>query len=462
MATPAQGPWLKYQQQSQEQGPWLKYQKQQQPTTPPSPTDTQAPPEDTFNQLGRDFGSAVGGVAKGVGKGLLSLGTALSPYIHKIPYVGETLAPEQGILRAQELSQPTNTAQRVGYGAEKAAEFLAPGGLEERGAGFLAEHAPMLGRFAAPAARTLTGALSTGTVNKLQGGSFKTGAELGGGLGVAGEAGRAVAPSIAESALGVTKRMRGFGRTPGKAALDEIGGVRPETLAGNAQAKARQLTTDLESRAAASTAPASTAPALKVIDAEQTKAIRQNNRGYYDQLHALREQLSKDVFTGQPFPQDIPASQILDLKRGVGNLEKSWNPEQRGAMRGTIRKVYAALDGELDRTVPGAKEINQRISSLIPVSQRGESVARGASIPQRLGGRMAAHTGALTAAGLGGVLGYDKYGSTGAGLGAAAGLLVPELLASPEMQMAAARTLRSGVPARLGRGFLPVARLNEQ
>jgi len=344
---------------------------------------------------------------------------------------------------------PQNTGEKVGYGGEQAAEFMGPGAAEEEAGRLAAKALPKAAKYVAPAVRVASGALSAGGVNKLQGGSFKQGAEVGGALGAAGEAGRAVAPALAESALGVTKRLRGFGRTPGEAALEETKGVRPATVGHSAQEKASELTQELEKRAAASTTPASTSPAVKVIDQEQIKALKQNNRGYYDQLHALREQLTKDMSTGQPFPGQMPASRILDLKRGVGNLEKSWNPEQRGAMRGTIRKVYSALDSELDRTVPGAKDINQRISSLIPVAQRGASIDRGAGLTQRMSHRLAAHTGALAGAGIGSVL-AQREGQSPA-IGAAAGLLLPEILSSPTGEMMAAKTLRSGFPARAAR-----------
>ena len=347
---------------------------------------------------------------------------------------------------------PQNTAQKIGYGGEQAAEFLAPGEAEEEAGRIAAKEFPKAAKYAAPAARIAAGALSTGGINKLQGGSFKTGAGAGAVLGTVGEAARAVAPALAESALGVTKKIRGFGRTPGEAALDEIKGVRPGTVGRNAQAKASELTAELEQRAATSKALASTNPAVNVIDTEQIKALRQNNRGYYDQLHALREQLTRDMATGEKFPAQMPASRILDLKRGVGNLEKGWSPEQRGAMRGTIRKVYAALDGELDRAVPGAKEINQRISSLIPVAQRGASVERGAGLAQRVQHRMAVHTGALAGALAGGA--YEKSRGHSPVLGAAAGLIIPELAASPVAEMTAARLMRSGTPPRMIRGLL--------
>jgi hypothetical protein len=60
---------------------------------------------------------------------------------------------------------------------------------------------------------------------------------------------------------------------------------------------------------------------------------------------------------------------------------------------------------------------------------------------QALAHRALAHTGALTSAVGGGLYGYKEGGKTGAAIGAAAGLIGPELIASPGAQMRGARAL---------------------
>lgn len=389
------------------------------------------------------------GALKGLGHTL----AGLSPLLNKIPYVGETLAPSVGINAWDKITSPSGTAQKVGYGGEQAAEFLLPPGAEEKGAAVLAEHLPWLGKLAAPAARVATSGLSTGAVNKLQGGSFTGGAATGAGFGALGEAARAVAPSIAESALGVTRKQRAFGKTPGTAALEETSGILPSTVEASAQSKLSQLTAELESRAAVSTLPASTSPALNVIDGEMSKAVKQNSKTRFDMLQALRDQLTKDFSTGAQIPSQVSASKILDLKRGIGDLETSWNPEVRSGIKPTIRRVYNALDAELDNAVPGSAELNQRISSLIPVAQRAGSAERGAEIGQRMAHRIAAHTGALTSGAAGGYYGYKEGGLPGAIAGSALGLAVPEVVSSTPFQMGAARAMASPTLPRVGRGL---------
>jgi hypothetical protein len=384
-------------------------------------------------------------VLEGAGKGALStvsnIGALITdPIVRR--FAGQK-AIDTANAEQERLTQPTNMAQRLGFGGEQAAEFMIPGGAEDEAATW-ASKIPRIGRVAEPLARIGGSALSTGAINRLHGGSFGQGAALGGFTGGLGEAARAAAPGIAESALGIGRRQRGFGRTPGEAALSEISGIRPETVSENAGKKALQLTDELETRAAASTVPVSTRNALNEIDKEQIKAIKQNNKGYYDQLHAIRQQLTQDMFTGAPLPRQMSASDLLDLKRGIGKLEGGWSPEQRGVARGTVRKVYSALDREIDRAVPGSQSLNQRISSLIPVEKRAESESRGAGLGQRIGGRLAAHTGALASSIAGGYGGYREGGVPGAIAGSTAGLVLPELVISPETEMLFARGLRSG------------------
>lgn len=72
----------------------------------------------TSPNVASDF---LSGVAKGAGQTV----NTVSKILNKIPGVGETLAPQQGIAAAQKLETPQNAAEKVGVGAEGIAEFLA-------------------------------------------------------------------------------------------------------------------------------------------------------------------------------------------------------------------------------------------------------------------------------------------------------------------------------------------------
>lgn len=251
------------------------------------------------------------------------------------------------------------------------------------------------------------------------------------------------AEPLAEGALGIRKIDRAYGKTPGQSALDETSGLSPDAIAASAQNKLNQLRPELERQVATSTLPASLQPAIDVIDAEITKAQQQNAAGKVSQLQALRNTLTQPVngFAGQvdPATGQIATTQtpamLLNLKRGFADEHvNNWNPDTMHDVRGVAGRVYGALDTELDRTVPAAQDLNQRMSSLIPVARRAESTARNADIPQRIMHRASAHTGALAAA----IGGYYAGGVPGG----VAGFVLPELISSPAGQMAVARALR--------------------
>lgn len=427
--------------------------------TPSATTSGSQPAPESFGEaLSRQFSTSEGlrhaplEVLKGAGKGALNTTLNLGGLLTN--WAVSPQQKEKADATQARLTKPAAGLQQLGYGGEQAAEFLAPGGLEDEAvekAGALGKATPWIGRFAKPAARIGAGALSTGAVEKLHGGSFKQGAEMGAaGTGV-GEMAKAVAPGLAESALGITRRQRGFGRTPGEAVLNDIKWkVSPGEISNAASGKISELTADLEHRAAQAGylgRQASTAPALRVIDDEMAKARARNAEGYYRQLEAMRNRLTTHFDTGQPIPQQVSPTEILDLKRGVDDLEKSWNPDQRGVGKGTVRRVHRALDDELDRTVPKAKEINQRISSLIPARARAASEERGPGLGQRVSHRMAAHTGAMAGSLAGGLGGYQKGGAPGAAAGAVLGAVLPEVATSSPVEMFLARAAnRAGRP----------------
>ena len=95
------------------------------------------------------------------------------------------------------------------------------------------------------------------------------------------------------------------------------------------------------------------------------------------------------------------------------------------------------------------------MSSLIPVVRRAESTARNAPFAQKVIGRFAAPTGALTLAGIGGTEGYREGGGPGAAAGALSGLLAPLLVATPEGQMLLARQMNGlrGLRPLVGAGL---------
>jgi hypothetical protein len=393
---------------------------------------------------GRKLLNVAGDVGTGVVKGMGNTVSGVSSLLNKIPVLGETLAPSAGVGALKKSVVPSNAAQKAGYYGEQIGEFLLPGEAEESALA----HLPQVfraGKVATGLSRAALQTLSSGALNKIQGGSFKEGAE-GGAIGAGlGAAGRAIAPTVAESALGITRRMRGYGKTPGEAVLNEVRGIRPGVILKNASDKTGQLTSEIEGMAASHPGTVSLRPARSRIADAVSKATRENNAGGVEQLGKVGDAINTNASTGLPLAADQTASGALNLKRGLRNqFVKNWNPELMHGTRAVAADASHAIDSELDHSLgPEFSSKNQRLSSLIPVAERAESLERAPEFGQRVLGRFGAHTGALTGAAIGGAEGYREGGLPRAiGMGVT-GALLPEMIASPMTQMSAARIINN-------------------
>ena len=187
---------------------------------------------------------------------------------------------------------------------------------------------------------------------------------------------------------------------------------------------------------------ASLSPARNIVSGAQGKAIQQGARTTFGQLQPMATHLSEDI-GGASIPENVTPRKLLDLRRGFNDEFGQWNPETLPGVAGTGRQAYHALTDEFHRAVPGTEDIDSRISNLIHVVKRAESTSRNAPLIQRTAGRIGAHTGALTGAALGATEGRREGGLPGMVVGGATGLMLPELLATPEGRMIAARTMAS-------------------
>lgn len=289
---------------------------------------------------------------------------------------------------------------------------------------------------------------------------------------------KGAAVPVAESALGVSAIQRGYGKTPGAAALEETSGIRPQTIAASAKQRIGLLLNELEAKAThaeANGAMTDIAPSRDFIASRKASAEAGNSTFTPGELSEMGDQLTKPganfkgdteyapgantpinvsvpplasgavnpfgkpvVTQAGPSPEPIisgmqPPTQALRMKREFGNDFTKWNPLHPQREMSTARGAYHLLDKGLDDSVPGAESINQRISSLIPIEQRAEQSGLNAGLTQNVLHRVGAKTGALAGAVGGAALGGP--------LGAAAGLLGPELAALPTSKMALARAL---------------------
>lgn len=459
-ATPKPDPWAQYAQPAQSSvagadGPL--------PGVPkaPVPAGLQGPPPSSGVKALHAAESGAVGVAKGAAHTFLNIadtGQALRQSVenHTPDWLnGKGFSQEMGEPTADQnraalkpmldSTQPDGTAQKLGYGGEQIAEFLAPSGIEKSVVSGITS-IPKLAK-AAPLVRPAVASLFSGMVNKAQGGSFTGGAAAGGVGGAIGEGFRAAAPFIAESAGGIRAADRAYGKSGGaigRVILSDTKGINPANISKQASDKIADYGNQLE-------ASAQNAPPISLYggrqvaqDAQATAALR-NNPETIKRTGSLYGQLTQEASSGAPIPQQVSAARGLQLKRGIGDLKNSWNPAVQNDFADTATgHVYKALDNELDAAIPNSQGMNEKMSLLTPVKDRFGATALNASAGQRILGRMTRPTGALFGAGAGATAGYQAGGVPGAMVGGVAGLAAPEVIGSPRFQMYLARRAANG------------------
>jgi hypothetical protein len=376
----------------------------------------------------------LGDLGKGIVKGGLNTINGVSSLIHSIPGgIGKALVPQSGLTAAKMYAEPHGTAQKIGKGTEQAAEFLLPG-LGEEGAGLkLAEMAPQLGRAAVPLARIGVQALGSGLINKNQGGSFETGAVSGGlGAGV-GEGLKMAAPTL----TGIAQGLKSPFQKTGTAILDETSGVMPSSIRSSARGVLNDLTPQLNEAAENSTTPISLSSSRNAAQSQVDAAKGLNQQTLINGTKKMQNQLlsrfaepaagAEGPMGRIAIPDEVPASQFLQLKRGIGKAlpAGSWSPESSNAFKGARNSVYGAMNDELENAVPEAAPLNSRISALIPATKKAENVYFGHALGPATGAILGGFGGARRGLGPSGTdipaaLGEGALGALSGGLVGAA------------------------------------------
>lgn len=262
----------------------------------------------------------------------------------------------------------------------------------------------------------------------------------------AGKVLRAGAEPIMENALGIRPADRAPAKTPGRAALDMTRGFHPETIRDSAAGVIKSETQARDAVLANSNATVDLQPARDVV----TQAMRKAAAGNSDTEHLkpIRRQLARPRpgFSGATIvspsgmpvidPIQTPTDAVM-IRNRLGNDFTKFDVARPVA--GEARKVgnaaYSALTNEIHRAVPESAPFDRNISNLIPVRDSAQALelqpGAGAKVLQRIG----RHTGALVGAGIG----YEHGGLPGA----IAGLVIPELLTEPPVQVAGARAMNA-------------------
>ena len=452
-----------------------------------------AHPLSTLKANAVESGGQILDLGKGMLKGAANTGstllhTANAPII-PMPNGNTQVSPmvNNAANGLQRISQPHNNLQSVGRGIEQAGEFLLPGAAEEAGATRLLTMLPKAGKLAQAALRAIPAAMGSGIVNGAQGGSVAGGAAAGFGGSMVGSGLKALAPVIAETALGVRAGDRAQGRTPGQAILDETQGLRPGSIASQANSRVNELSAQVE-KSLESAPDGSLAPARDVANSFVDSAVRRNTPESIKRTNALRDVITTklgsdgkpvmlDKFgdttlntgvldeAGQPitrvgrsvvgkepaiYPEIVPARTLLDLKRGIGEQAQAFNPAVQNKLSDNARVgIYHALDSEMDRLAPQTQGANDSMTSLIPAAERAGAKDLNAGMVQRMIARGSAHTGALAGPLAAGAAGFEHGGIIGGVLGAGAGMLGQEVLTNPTVLMAAARAANAPATSKL-------------
>lgn len=356
-----------------------------------------------------------------------------------------------GLAANRMLVQPTqeglstfNSQRKAGNTSLTAPEYDSKGNYTPTALSGLMDAIPLAG----PLARSIENdAHQKGAVPALLGGAIDIGAPEAA-SGVFGKL-QDAAPSMAEGGMGIRRGDRGFGKTPGRAILDETSGVRPATVGAQAQLVLDKLNPRIDSMAAQYPGTIDISPARQTVaDAIDTARSRNNAVGR-DALAPVADQLNTNLDNGLPLSANQPATGLLNLKRGLRDaFVKNWSPDAASVLtRDTARSASGVLDSQLDKALgPEFADTNQRISSLIPVTDAAEKLSRADELPQRFGDKLRAHTGALTSAIGGAIAGGHSGGLLGALGGGTVGFALPELLGGPTARLTLARGMDSSVP----------------
>lgn len=383
---------------------------------------TVAPGESLPHAVGRQ---AIGGVGRGL-KGLAQMFNPLPSIESKGEMAASLALPGIGL--------PMYRGARAQLEEAKKAYELAKSGEYSQAAGHgLAAAIPVAGPMVAGATEqavkgTLGPAAELGTMVAAPTLAAKGAPLVGKGL-------KAVAVPIAEAALDVKGTGRAFGKTPGQAVLKETAGLAPAKILKSSREAMDRIGQKIEGsyqQAGSKGQTVSIEPAVKIL----WEALRDAEKGRQTNLATdIRNnigRLSTDPATGKSKTTMTP-DELWAIKKGQGDLT-NWSANTDLKMAGKLnRKIYRAIDAELDRVAPEVAEFNQTYSSLKEVAKRADIEARAPGITQNVLSRIRAHTGAL----IGAVGGY----AVGGPVGAIAGLITPELVGSPMGAMAAARAL---------------------
>lgn len=346
------------------------------------------PQNDALQKAGDQVEDTAANLHLGAIKGLGSTVNTVSKGISK---VAPSLVRPQDTAGVEEIEKPTNTAQKIGKGAEQVGEFmLAP----ETELGEAISKVPLLAKAAKASPvvggaipKVLAGAATGGAMNALHGGDAAEGAGIGGGMAALGAAAKPAADAIADyvpqrlyNAIARTS-PKGFnyGRNPGQGMADEglIAGSQGSML--DKVGDRLKATGDMIGQHLAD--PTVNKPVVNIskaitdpIDQMEAAAIKHSNLDLADRLKDLRDRLTTDYArdpvsqkllpTGAKKLDKLTPAEANEIKQTLGEMTRWTGDPKVDQLSPAIQQAYRGINNQIESAAPGIKDINQRYGEL--------------------------------------------------------------------------------------------------
>lgn len=351
--------------------------------------------------------------------------------------------------------KPENLPQKIGFGAEQAAEFAIPGGAVEKGAkaadvGIDAlKAAPFLSKAMKVLSRSGLEAASGGSVAAAQGQDPKSAAMFSAAMPIAGAALKPAGKALAEKAAPqlANKLLRPvptqlenaarFGRNPGQAIADEgIIATSHEDLVNKIAEKKDTVGQIIGDHLKAAAKSGKTIDARPAIEKPINEAVQdvvngklEGGQAMIDRLEELRHTLTSDrrLVNGKlevagPKNLTMPPTEAHALKRQIGDSAK-WSEDQTTqALNDVKRGIYRNLNDEVQKAVPTVKAHQDRYGNLLEAEKAAEREAarHAARNPFSLSDILTAMGGASMGAATHGDFLHSAVGAAAGGLGSKA------------------------------------------
>lgn len=315
------------------------------------------------------------------------------------------------------------TAAPLAIPATVAAPLVAAGGLALGTAGDFAGRTAARGMGASPDTERLVGNLA----------GLAAGA---GGTKATSALGRGAAKGFANVAEGVGFRNKLHEADPGYGYLTDTSGIKPSTVADSRRQRLSELSA-VKDAELANTGPISLKPARQVVDeAHNLYGVKRGSVPIATALEPVRSHLQGNAVTGVSYPETVPASEAIEIARGLKPLSR-WNATSPTEAAGTAQKAYGATIGQIHEANPRIMALDERSQNLMAGMEPNKVTGLRAGPMENAAHRMTAHTGAAAIP----LMGAATHGP----IGGLAALAAQTAMGMPEVSGLIARGLWRGV-----------------